>query len=95
MPAMVKRTLSVPSTHRNGRKFSEKRSPAKNMDRPPLRCLPAFLLPELLGVRAPARDGALVAGVLGATLDVCNQGRGCEREFLCLRDCKHVMVCAL
>jgi hypothetical protein len=58
-------------------------SPAKNIDRPPLRCLAAFLplevLPALLrsllevvpGVTALPRDGAAAAGVLGARLDPC------------------------
>ena len=60
-------------------------SPAKNMDRPPLRCLGAFLplevLPALLrsllevvpGVTALPRDGAAAAGVLGARLDPCRR----------------------
>lgn len=58
-------------------------SPAKNMDRPPVRCLAAFLplevLPALLrsllevvpGVTALPRDGAAAAGVLGARLNPC------------------------
>ena len=80
-------------SHQAHRNDTEKSSPARNMERPPLRCLPAFLLLELLGVTAPARDGAAFAGVLGATLDACNQDR--LRESACLQECKLLKVGAL
>ena len=61
------------------------------MERPPLRCLPAFLLLELLGVTAPARDGAAFAGVIGATLDACNRA-GYESQLARLQERKLLMV---